>query len=86
MKLSTILWPWGRMLELERELGEAAATTQKAVRELGRERIAREDAEARAGLFKRALDDVTAELRVAYFRNPKTGRMGRKGERFPNAT
>lgn len=85
MKLATILWPWGRMLELERELGEAAAATQRAVRELGRERIAREDAEARATLYRTALDGAMSELRVAYFRNPKTGRMGRKGERFSDA-
>ena len=84
MKLPSILWPWGRLIELERELAEAAQKTTQAVRALGRESIKREDAESRATLYRAALEDAVDDLRAAYFRDPSTGRMGRKGQRFAN--
>ena len=93
MKLSTILWPWGRLLEMERELATLErdlAVAASDYRFLGR-RL--DDTRARAEMYQNALTRaaadglaLTRELQSAHFRNPATGRLGRKGERFNTGT
>lgn len=65
---------------------DLCANTAEAMREAERkveesEKEARE-ARLRAGIAKVDVMKLEAALREAHFRNPKTGRLGRKGERF----
>ncbi len=91
MKLSTILWPWGRMLEQERELAETQHELAKVTRELGREIQKHEDSRGRTRMYREALTSATRELKVlhdkikqGHFRNPATGRLGPKGVTYDN--
>ena len=89
MKLSTIFWPWGRMLELERELAkndhERVKLAAEAVRAWQASETDRYYTKQYSDRLVEALAqhrDLTRELQSAHFRDPATGRLGRKGERF----
>lgn len=82
MNLSDIINPW-RALRCARqhrddlyvELLAADRKVDQCERELREARL-------RAGLAKADIVRLEAALKEAHFRNPKTGRLGRKGERF----
>lgn len=91
MRLRDILFPWGRLLELERDLGEArgyaerfqrkltalSATLVRTLAELQTARGALAAAEAK-------LREQHLLLRGAHFRDPATGRLGPKGRIYLN--
>ena len=39
-------------------------------------------AELRSGVLKIEIERLEAVIKTGHFRNPKTGRLGRKGDRF----
>lgn len=89
MKLKTIFWPWSQLIDLEREVGDANERARKA--EADKVRVDRALSETLAELRQTKYDNQRLEqdwckntelLRKAHFRNPATGRLGRKGERF----
>lgn len=89
MNLKTILWPWGQLIDLEREVGEANERARKSAADKVRvdralhETLAELNVEKLANrLGDKALRQQHELLREAHFRNPATGRLGRKGERF----
>jgi hypothetical protein len=40
------------------------------------------EAELRSRILKTEIERLEAVLKTGHFRNPKTGRLGRKGDRF----
>lgn len=86
MTLSDIINPWGALRRSRQRYDDLCANTAEAMRVAERkveesEKEARE-ARLRAGIAKVDVMKLEAALREAHFRNPKTGRLGRKGERF----
>ena len=78
--------PWGALRQARQELAEAQFKNELGANELLNE-IARRDTdrkefELRSRLLKSEIDRLTDLLKKAHFRNPKTGRIGKKGERF----
>lgn len=71
MKIKDMLWPWGGIIEAEKL---ATRLRQRA------DHFERENR-----LLLKAVDSRKEELLDAHFRNPATGRLGRKGERFTKA-
>lgn len=86
MSISDIINPWGALRRLRQRYDDLCANTTAALRNAERkveesEKEARE-ARLRAAIAKTDITKLEAALREAHFRNPKTGRIGRKGERF----
>lgn len=78
-----MIWnPWKAAREAQEEvtrlrnlLAERDAVEDDLRRELGEVRL-------RAKLAEAHVAKLTKDLTQGHFRNPKTGRLGRKGERF----
>lgn len=86
MSISDIINPWGALRRERQRYDDLCANTTAALRNAERkveesEKEARE-ARLRAAIAKTDITKLEAALREAHFRNPKTGRIGRKGERF----
>lgn len=86
MTFSDIINPWGALRRERQRYDDLCANTTAALRNAERkveesEKEARE-ARLRAAIAKTDITKLEAALREAHFRNPKTGRIGRKGERF----
>lgn len=82
MSLGTLLNPWGALRRLNKryvDLCGELRIAERQIKELDKE--ARE-ARLKASLAKIHITKLEAELKEAHFRNPKTGRLGHKGERF----
>lgn len=89
MKLKTIFWPWGQLIDLEREAAEAEQQAEKAKAEAKRVGRALKEVLGELAAAKRGLQlgdfqiaKLEAQIKQGHFRNPKTGRLGRKGETF----
>jgi hypothetical protein len=73
-----IIWPWAarRVLEARRletdYLHEMNSKLELRLREV----------ELRSRIFKTEIERLEDVIKDGHFRNPKTGRLGRKGERF----
>ena len=82
MSLSDIINPWGALRRLHQRYADLCSELRRAELKLSEtDREARE-ARLKASLAKVHISTLEAALKQAHFRNPKTGRMGRKGERF----
>jgi len=86
MRLSDIINPWSALRRARQRYDDLCANTAIAMRNAERkveesEKSARE-ARLRAAIAKTDITRLEAALKEAHFRNPKTGRLGRKGERF----
>ena len=75
---------WASAVAAEADFRAAKAEAKAAYRDL-----VTGDAAARAEMYRSALQRavadgmaLTRELQSAHFRNPATGRLGRKGQRF----
>lgn len=82
MSLGTLLNPWRALRRLNKryvDLCGELRIAERQIKELDKE--ARE-ARLRAAIAKTDITKLEAALKEAHFRNPKTGRIGRKGERF----
>lgn len=89
MKLKTIFWPWGQLIDLEREAAEAQQEAVKAKDEAKRVGRALKEVLGELSAAKRGNQIGDAKIawlerliREGHFRNPATGRLGRKGETF----
>jgi FKBP-type peptidyl-prolyl cis-trans isomerase (trigger factor) len=82
----SIFNPWGELRQAREELAEArfqrALSTNELLSEIARRENERKEFELRSRLLKSEIDRLTDLLKKAHFRNPKTGRIGKKGERF----
>ena len=78
--------PWGELREVRQQLSEARFQNDLGrdalLTEISRRETDRKEFELRSRLMKSEIDRLTELLKNAHFRNPKTGRLGRKGERF----
>lgn len=86
MTFSDIINPWGALRRERQRYDELADRTSLALLE-AEYKVAQSEKEAREARLRAAIakTDITkleALLKEAHFRNPKTGRLGRKGERF----
>lgn len=86
MSISDIINPWGALRRERQRYYGLLASTDVALRE-AEHKVAQSEKEAREARLRAAIakTDITkleAALKEAHFRNPKTGRLGRKGERF----
>lgn len=89
MNLKTIFWPWGQLIDLEREVAEAQQEAVKAKDEAKRVGRALKEVLGELAAAKRGnligdakIAKLRAKLAEGHFRNPKTGRLGHKGETF----
>lgn len=89
MNLKTIFWPWGQLIDLEREAAEAQQEAAKAKDEAKRVGRALKEVLGELAAAKRGNQIGDAKIarlerliREGHFRNPKTGRLGHKGETF----
>lgn len=82
----SIFNPWGELREVRQELAEARFQNELGRNELHAVLALREtdrkEFELRSRLLKTEVDRLTELLKKAHFRNPKTGRIGRKGQQF----
>ena len=82
----SIFNPWGELRQARQELAEArfqrALSANELLSEIARRENERKEFELRSRLLKSEIDRLTELLKKAHFRNPKTGRIGKKGERF----
>lgn len=60
----------------------AADTLAELAAEQQRRQTDRKEYDLRQRILKAEIDRLTELTKNAHFRNPKTGRIGRKGERF----
>lgn len=78
--------PWGELREVRQQLSEARFQNDLGrdalLTEISRRETDRKEFELRSRLLKSEIDRLSELLKNAHFRNPKTGRLGRKGERF----
>lgn len=86
MSISDIINPWGALRRLRQRHDDLCANTSAALM-AAEYKVAQSEKEAREARLRAAIakTDITkleAALKEAHFRNPKTGRLGRKGERF----
>lgn len=89
MNLKTIFWPWGQLIDLERATAEAEQAAEKAKAEAKRVGRALKDVLGELAAAKRGnqwgdheIAKLRAKIAEGHFRNPETGRLGRKGETF----
>jgi D-aminopeptidase len=86
MKLTDIINPWGALKQARSEIADykaERALSLEALREAGRAAVT----EAKAHILQ--VKNLKAEIHrleqvvaSGHYRNPETGRLGRKGERF----
>jgi hypothetical protein len=93
VSITDIIWPWGALRDARRAFARAVADYE-GERSLGREALRSARAEvddARLALASEQLrrrnsdaeiDRLRAIINGGHFRNPKTGRLGRRGETF----
>jgi hypothetical protein len=74
--------PWKALREAQAELTKARASADLAQNEARLARTALQEAQLRTKLADAHIINMKKQLDQAHFRNPKTGRIGRKGERF----
>ena len=74
----SIIWPWTANRVVKAYSTEAARLHEmnsKLEKKL-------KEAELRSRILKIEIERLEAVLKTGHFRNPKTGRLGRKGDRF----
>lgn len=85
-----MIWnPWKALRAAEQEIARLReivasddARLDKILNERDEVRSAEREVRLRATLAETRIKQLEAELAKGHFRNPKTGRLGRKGERF----
>jgi hypothetical protein len=74
----SIIWPWAARKAIEAYKSEA----DYALAMNARLELKLKEAELRNRIHKTHIERLTDLLNDAHFRNPKTGRIGKKGQRF----
>jgi hypothetical protein len=82
----SIFNPWGALCKARQSLKEQNDRInelyQDLIKEQQRRNTDRSEYELRGRLLKSEIDRLNDLLKEGHFRNPKTGRLGVKGERF----
>lgn len=82
----SIFNPWGALRRVKEQLGEAQFQNElgrnELLCEIARRDTDRKEFELRQRILHAEIDRLNDLLKNGHFRNPKTGRLGRKGERF----
>lgn len=82
----SIFNPWGALRKARKELGEAQFQNElsrnELLQEITRRETDRKEFDLRVRILKSEIDRLTDVIKEGHFRNPKTGRLGVKGERF----
>lgn len=82
----SIFNPWGELKDAERTIAAQGNRIEDLYKDLSIEREARATDKKEYDLGRRLLrseiERLEALLKQAHFRHPKTGRIGKKGERF----
>lgn len=78
--------PWRELRQVKAQLGEAQFQNElgrnELLTEISRRDTDRKEFELRQRILKAEIERLEDLLKNGHFRNPKTGRLGRKGERF----
>lgn len=89
MTLSEIINPWGALRRLKvahawlrEEFEKERARADRSARSATEARNAADNHSLTAMGRAQEIDRLRHQLRQAHFRNPKTGRIGRRGETF----
>lgn len=82
-----MIWnPWKAAKQAEQEVTRLrdiiAERDEELTQEQHRRQTDRKEFDLRQRILKAEIDRLTSLLKDGHFRNPKTGRLGRKGERF----
>lgn len=82
-----MIWnPWKALREAEQEVSRLRNIIVERDEELTqlqqRSQTDKKEFDLRALILRAEIDKLNALLSQGHFRNPKTGRIGRKGERF----
>jgi hypothetical protein len=73
-----IIWPW-----TANRVVKAYSTEADRLHEMNSKLEKKlKEAELRSRILKTEIQRLEAVLKTGHFRNPKTGRLGRKGDRF----
>lgn len=82
----SIFNPWGALRQARQELAEAQFKNELGANELlceiARRETDRKEFELRQRILHAEIERLKDLVQKAHFRNPKTGRIGKKGERF----
>ena len=74
----SIIWPW-----TANRVVKAYSTEADRLHEMNSKLEKKlKEAELRSRILKTEIERLEAVLKTGHFRNPKTGRLGRKGDRF----
>lgn len=73
--MKNIFFPWKRIAELEAELATERYKSANLQRELDLQKVNR----AKSTIV---ISDLRATIAEGHYRNPETGRLGRKGQLF----
>lgn len=86
MKLRDIINPWGALKQARREFGHmkgALDSTMGAYQNLIETELVNENAhKLQVKILRAEIRRLEAVIATGHYRNPQTGRIGRKGERF----
>lgn len=82
----SIFNPWGELRKARKELGEAQFQNELSrdalLNEIARRETDRKEFELRQRILHAEIERLQELVKNGHFRNPKTGRLGRRGERF----
>lgn len=86
MTIKDIIWPWGALVKARRTIIDLRQHLDDISNVLHHEQDCRQTDRKEYDLGRRLLraeiERLERLLKNGHFRNPKTGRLGRKGERF----
>lgn len=82
----SIFNPWGELRQVRQQLSEAQFQNElgrnELLTEISRRDTDRKEFELRQRILHAEIERLQELVKNGHFRNPKTGRLGRKGERF----
>lgn len=79
MNIRDTLNPWGALAEARETISKL--TNELAVEQIRRQNVVK-DMELRQRIIQSQFERLEDMLRMAHFRDPKTGRIGPRGRRF----
>ena len=71
----SFVFPWSRIAKLERQLSEERTKSEALQRELNLQKLHRANSVS-------IISDMRDTIARGHFRNPATGRLGRRGQTF----
>lgn len=77
-----IINPWGALRRIRKQIAVLSGATSSAHWEASALRSQLAEAERQRGDYESWVHELQAQVAEGHFRNPETGRLGRKGETF----